>query len=58
MNCQQIDLIERSEKGCSNLAVFQLFANVLKNGVITFIIFAYSFLGMILINCQISKRWI
>ena len=31
----------------SNLAVLLLFANFLKNGI-----FAYSFLGMILINCK------
>ena len=36
----------------SNLVVLLLFANFPKNGLITFLIFVYSFLGMILINCQ------
>ena len=41
------------QKKGSNLAALLLFANFLKNGLITFLYFCvHSFLGMILINCQ------
>ena len=61
MNCQNMDLIESLQRSFfkvrkvptrSNMAVLLFFANFLKNGLITFLIFfVHSFLGMILINC-------